>query len=454
MAKNNPYMISQRFLEQNELMIIHDSIYLYNGKYFVKKTKHELERSIYSFLTNEEKACLSAIGDTRKIAEHLLLNESLMVDDYPSNERYICCNNGVVDIQEMKLLPHSPEYKCMFCINANYTKNPKKGLVFNSFLQDLFYIPYEPPCAESISSINQLDEVALYKKTYSDIDNEAVSVLQEYLGYFISDCSKAKKMAIINGKPNTGKSVLLALIEHIVGKRNVSNVNMTHINNEFYLSHLCDNRLNICYDTKDMKLKDISVFKQLTSPTDYITVRSPHGAPYSTSRKAKLMFACNTLPELLLNHKERDSYFARIIVFSFDNEIDEDDRNPNLLNELIEEKDYIFKWLLNGYKRFLDNDYAFSESERLQEIMEQYESRYNIASSFVDNKITYKRKSKVFSKTLEKALKQYIDRLGIPYEPQYKTELFDILKNNSAVHKKVKIDGKSGQGFYGIKLKN
>ena len=425
------YKLSQRFLSNNTIKIFDKNLHWYNGKYYEKISDEQLKHTVYNFLTEDEKKQVKC-NDIKQVIYHIKMQPSIESLEYPANEQYICCQNGVVDVYNMKLLPHSPEYNCTYMINARYTQTPTNNGVYNNFMQSLFAVD------ENLFEINE---------------NENIQSLEEWLGYFISDCTRAKKMAIIYGKPNTGKSVLLALVEYLLGKSNVSNVNIKQVNDEFYLAHLCENRANICYDTKNIKLNDIGNIKQLTSPDDSITVRKPHCTPYSTKRKTKIMFACNTLPELDLNSDERKAYFVRVMLFHFNNIISKKDQNPNLIYELISEKDYIFGRLLTAYNKFLQREYKFLISNDMKLTRKQYQDRYEIVKKFVKKHIKKKTKAKISCKDLTNKLEKFVQSHGLHYEPKYKTELFKILKDNDIEHKKVKIKGKSIMGFYGAKLK-
>jgi phage/plasmid-associated DNA primase len=56
------------------------------------------------------------------------------------------------------------------------------------------------------------------------------------------------------------------------------------------------------------------------------------------------------------------SVSRRLLLISFDKKVSEEDRNPELVQMLLKEKEGIFMWLIQGYKRLKRDKYKITES--------------------------------------------------------------------------------------------
>ena len=104
--------------------------------------------------------------------------------------RFIPLKNGVYDSTTGKLLPHDPKYKftCQFPI-------------------------IHDPKAECPKTANFLRQI---------LNEEQLLTLQEWLGYYFYREYSFKKAIILVGEGDTGKTTLLEVITHLLGRDNLS----------------------------------------------------------------------------------------------------------------------------------------------------------------------------------------------------------------------------------------
>ena len=79
-------------------------------------------------------------------------------------------------------------------------------------------------------------------------DADDRKMLLEYAGYSLTADASQQRFLMICGIGGTGKSVLIRLLESMVGQENVSNVSMQELNKRYSTSLLLGKILNSCAD--------------------------------------------------------------------------------------------------------------------------------------------------------------------------------------------------------------
>ena len=82
----------------------------------------------------------------------------------------------------------------------------------------------------------------------------------------------------------------------------------------------------------------------------------------------KLLFASNSLP-LVSSKEDPKSIRNRILIVPFMNTVPAEERNENLLQELLLEKDYIIKKGLSAYRKLLGNNFVFPTCSACEELL-------------------------------------------------------------------------------------
>ena len=122
----------------------------------------------------------------------------------------------------------------------------------------------------------------------------------------------------IRDSPQTGKSVYLNLLSEIVGRQNISNVNIQQLNRQEYVAQLANSLLNISPDLPSEPLKDIGMFKSLVSNNDTIMARMLYANAQAITGGTKMLFASNHLLELAITDtNDIGAFFERIIYLPF-----------------------------------------------------------------------------------------------------------------------------------------
>jgi putative DNA primase/helicase len=258
-------------------------------------------------------------------------------------EELICLENGILNIQTLKLEKHNQKYYFKRKIPLEYNPKAKCPEILR-FLTDTLY-------PEDIKPIQEWFGYNLYRK------------------YFI------KKAIITFGPTDTSKTVFLNLLSKWIGEKNISGLSLQRISSgdKFGLAHLKDKYSNIFDDltTEDM----ISGGFKIATGGGYITAEYKFGDPFQFQSYAKLIFAGNKIPSVKDIDSEDAAYYSRWMPIPFDNQISEKEKNSFFIDKLTTKKELsgLLNWSLIGLKRLLDNHkFSFDKNWRdIKKIMER-----------------------------------------------------------------------------------
>jgi hypothetical protein len=180
-------------------------IYQYNGKCYVKASVKNIQSFAYAHMDE----C------TSKEAEEFAKQMRLMIDKqvdfsvlHPTIVGKVNFNNGVFHSEDGEFTPHDPKYFFQSVLPSNYTTEATAPM-FNKFLSEI-----------------------------TSGDEEVQKVLLEFFGMTLANASARKvcKALFMTGEGSTGKSTFLNIMKEVLGKTNVSAVNIESLNNENHIS--------------------------------------------------------------------------------------------------------------------------------------------------------------------------------------------------------------------------
>ena len=340
---------------------------------------------------------------------------------FSNNHRYIPLLNGVFDLEKFKLEDYKPTDFFTSSINAHFDPfDNSSGHNFEKFLSD----------------ITKNDE-NLYLR------------IQELFGYVISEVRNSKYIPFLVGPKDTGKSIILNLLEQLIGKDSYTNLSFEQLNQPEYLAQLIGKKLNSCAEASEFKLSRLDVFKKL-SGGDTLTARPIYGHPISFVNSAALLFAGNHLPKL--NGIDRSNAFSqRLVIFPFKNQISKEDQDPYLIDKLLCEKNYIVKWAIEGLLRWKDQNYIFTDASGIEDLQKYYESSNNSIESFIKNVCSFDTDSKIHKINLYEVYKKYCEENDLVIEKI--SELHSYLLTYSNVnYKRFRYKGNNSYGYIGIDI--
>ena len=243
---------------------------------------------------------------------------------------------------------------------------------------------------------DELTDVTLNKMACGD---KAIRhLLEEMVGacMYRSNNLCGGKAFILTGSGSNGKSTFLNMVKTLLGKKNVSVLDMKKLNDRFSTVMMYGKLANIGDDISDNFIDDSAEFKKIVTG-ETIDAEQKGQPKFDFDPYVKLIFSANNLPRI---GKGRDSsaIIRRLVIIPFTANFKRNDGSYDdpFIGEKLRSQDaieYLVKLGIQGLKRLLINK-VYTTSERLQEELTEYEEMNNPILGFfkemedVENKIT------------------------------------------------------------------
>lgn len=216
------------------------------------------------------------------LSDPQLKKSSYEVNRYPDS--WINFENGMFDVVNWEMHDHSPKYLSINQIPHGFYHNV-----------DMKY--NQSVCKEFLESTIP-----------DEYDRE---MLLEYIGYCLTKDTSLQKFLIITGIGGTGKSVIIRLIEKVVGRKNISSLSLQDLNKRFYPTNLFGKLLNSCADIPKTAMEETDTIKKITGE-DTILGEYKGGALFDFRSYAKLLFSANEIPVTL--DEKTNAFFRRFLI--------------------------------------------------------------------------------------------------------------------------------------------
>ena len=361
--KNVGAILSDIFFCVYDVRLSGKDIYVYNKGKYKKLTEEVTAKKLNDLICDYEKirGSIKSIH-YKECYRQIKIRCDKEVKKLPksNNKPYILCKNGVVDIQDLSLKEKSKKYGFTSGIKAKF-KAEATGEKFEKFIDFA-----------------------------TGGDDELKRLLQEVMGYAISEYTNLRKAFIFQGPKGTGKSLFLDIIRTLVGIDNTSSVDLQNLDREYYRANILSSKVNIAPDTPEKAIKEIGTFKSLTSELDVISGRNPYEGVTQYRCKSKLLFGTNHyLRFTKVSKDDIIAVFDRLVYIPFVNQVKDKERNVNLRKELLKEKNYIFTWACKGLKRLYDNDFEFSDCAQSKKMYNDALAQYCPEKVFAEECIMF-----------------------------------------------------------------
>lgn len=256
--------------------------------------------------------------------------------------------NGMLDLVTGELLEHDPSY-------LSGTQIP---VVWDA---DATCPAYEAWAAECIG--DQLDD------------------LEESVSMMLDPSVTPSKAVFLFGKPRSGKSTFLRIMQQMAGQRNFSAVTLHQlVENRFAAANVYGKILNVAADLSAAHLDDISIFKMMTGE-DPIQADRKHGKQFAFTNKALFAFSANNPPTV---GEGSSAYTARIKPFKFDNSF-EGRENPAIEVAILKELPGILVRWVKAYQRMSKRGHRLATDAA---VMDEFGLRSDRVRQFVQEACT------------------------------------------------------------------
>jgi len=338
-CKLNIPQVAEKIEEEHILIFSADTFYEYRSGCYYAIEEMEVRKWIYRILKDDYTIHrANEIVGRFKASSHISTSAINASGD-------LNLRNCMLYLEERASYDHSPEYYSTVQLDVDY--NPEST---------------SPKWIKTLSEIFEDDE-------------EKIKVLQEFFGLCLTTETKFEKCLFCVGEGANGKSLILHVLQAILGNQNCSAIPLEQFGNRHYLANLFGKLANISIETFD------STFKAIISG-DSIEADNKYKQPFTFKPFSKLIFALNDLPRV---EDKSHGYFRKVIILRFKRRFTEEEQNRNLKDELVEEMDGIFNWCLEGLVRLVERGY-FEIGPTITHEIDEYKRENNNVIVFVEEK--------------------------------------------------------------------
>jgi len=319
-----------QFLKQHSVYTYGGSLYVSNGSCYERKDRLEVAGMIAD-------ACpefLSQVPSRRifnSAAEGLFSNNALRLADISQSETLVPFQNCYIDTCSMQFVCPEQGYFLSYRLNANYVES------------------YSCP---------QFDAFLYYAMNG---DPYLINRVWQTVGYLLTMDNRGKKIFLLQGKPNTGKSLLCNLIQSFYPYAMQSHVNIHALGRQFTPAELEGKALCVSSDMTASPLSEDAAgeLKRL-SGNDTIDADVKFRQARTIRNQARFLLATNH--PFLLKHND-PALMQRIVVIPFLRQIEPSMLDPDLYGKIDAERDVIASRAIRTYLCMLHSGlypYAFS----------------------------------------------------------------------------------------------
>lgn len=434
---------AKRLIREEFTKAKHKTLRWWNNRFWKSNVKHyeriedpQLTADVLSWLDTivEDPRPRQAEETVKCLRSVVGLGQSFILNSWISDGRkgtILSLENGLLDIdaylagESDVLQPHSPDFFCLNSTDYDYNPNAK--------------------CPEFDKAL----------ELYFQNDQDRKALLVEWMGLCLIPDTSFNKCLVLVGEGGNGKSVILDVLQNLVGKDNCSSVPLEQLGNRFQLFNTHGKLVNIASDVGRLDQSAEGIFKQFTSG-DLMQFEEKHKPAFTARPTARMTLAANELPSI----KDKSSgIHDRLLILPFEFQIPEE--NQDLRFKDSGRDDWVFRKelpgilnkALEGLKR-LKSRGKFKTPEKSKIASEEYKNQNSPARLFFSEYVEHSESGQVLVGEFYDCYKNWANKNG--YLPLNNSAFGKELKRIfRSVEKERPGTGKSRKTFYkGIQFKN
>ncbi len=367
-------------------------VYRWEGRFWSQYDLQYIRAKALQMLGDE--ASSSKAADVANIIQDLsVLPVGRRMNDH---QNLICLQNGMFNLVTGELMPHARDYLATHCLGVRF--DPQQ-------------VPDCPRWKQFLKEAVQ--------------DPEVIRELQKFFGYCLTRETRHEKMLILYGPGGDGKSTLMNVLRQLVGEENCSHIPMGRLEDQFYLSRLVDQLLNMSTEIESKAMQSQEI-KAIVSG-DPISASFKNQTPFDFVPFCKLVYSTNRLPKMLDNS---DGFFRKIMIMEMRGQFVKSGKADLFLRDkLLEELPGIFAWALCGLVMLRKQ--GFKEAVAMRQSLQDYKRVNNNVLYFIErhlekNPAAKEIKSAVYEDYVKRCRSWNLMPLG---EPQFRMEFLRLLRD-------------------------
>lgn len=383
-------------LNNNDCYVKGNMFYIYdkNEGIYKYKDSNDLLKMYYDNIVIDEDI---DPAKAKKFSDTIMGLGDRYTDTFTYENRYIACENGIIDSLNNELLEFNHKYKLDCKFNGSYMKNRQE-------YKDKF---------------NQ----SRFKRFLNDLlDESTISTLQEAWGTILCpNSSKVQQCFIYIGLGSNGKSSLFDIQEALLkdADKSICGISLGAFGDDFILSMAEGKRMNVVRDDA-FEYKISGLFKSCVCGEE-VTVNKKHKDYVRIKFNLSWFYGLNTMP---ITSDKSFGFYRRPILIPFNNrfgskkDVLEGKADkvaiPGVVEDIINnEMDIVFNWAYEGLQRLILNNWKITQSQEALNKMEEYKEESDTAYAFYKHKLIKSIGSKISASALYKDYEEYctVERL-------------------------------------------
>ena len=321
------------------------------------------------------------------------------------------------------LQPHKPEHRMNYIIPRRYHPDDLPSPVYDAFIHRA-----------------------------TDGDAEAIRTIEVFAVYSsVSRTPWLRKAVFLHGATGSGKSVVLHLIETIVGRQNRSAIDLEDFSKDFSLAQIAGKLINVAGEIDSSRQVAAAKFNQIIGG-DSIQIDQKYKAPITITNSAVLWFSGNHYPRL------KDSSGAaqdRVALISIPNTIPLGDRDPDMRAKLDMEADAVFNKALKVFAEEYLKDGCRSictTPQRSRQKMVEWAQQMQPMQAWADERLKLDAGDEQFISTQElyKDYQYWARETG--HQATNSTRFGRLITQHLGESVRVRMDGLNRRGHQGVAL--
>lgn len=332
------------------------------------------------------------------------------------------CQNGVLDVHTGQLEPHNP----MFFTTA--------------------ILPYSyDPHATAPAWLEFLNSTL-------EGDSERIALLQEWMGYMLVNDYTYHKAMLLVGAPRSGKGTIGRILNELCGNQAFMGMTLDGFAQDKTMEAALDKTVLFIGDAHSVSGPDRNrILDRLMSITgnDSLTVGRLYKQSFSGQLPGRITIAANTVPTFF---DDSGAFGNRLLIIPFNRSF-LGFEDPTLLKRLLTELPGICNWAIEGLQRLRATgrftDPAIAREER-QEMLEQQAPLL----AFIREQCVLDATGAAFTADLYNRYSLWCVQNGMKAVSanRFTRDMKTTLRGHSVTKKAIYRDGRTAQGFGGLRL--
>lgn len=306
-----------------------NTLYYHNKYYYTQldaKQLIKLYRKYVDYELNNE----SSLHGYKDLYDCFMTDPKIECNEPEDEPIYAPLKNGVFELVEWKLHPHSPDQVTFTYIKAKYA--PKATCpIFEGYLHRI-----------------------------TGGDPQLMERFWMVIGYLLIYPARGKFFIFMKGVGNSGKSVLGSFIRRLYPKESVSSIRLKNLTNQFGMASLATSVINFDMDMSSSKIDDeaASRLKQITGG-DSMNIPRKYRDDALLERRIKFVFSSN---HPLIIDGEDEALMKRIVYLPFNYAIQDDQQDSDLGDKIWAERDAVVTKALYYARKLVQRNYMLENS--------------------------------------------------------------------------------------------